>query len=421
MFGKRALTFFLVLCLQAPVIASDEDLEEFGDIMQFALPLAGFASTYIADDPEGRKQFWKSFATSLGTTTVLKGYFGKLRPNGSSRTSYPSGHTTAAFQGAGFIDMRYGHKWGIPAYILAGITGYSRVVSDWHFADDVLAGASIGLMGNWMWVTPYKQDAIVTPVVMGDGIGVAVSVADIDGLTNKRISSNYTPKARYELAMGSAYLQKNYITAPTDTGTTFNLADFELIDDPTIHTVGTIDWYIAPRHTLHFSLAPFESRDNGQFSTPVSFGGSLFPSNTPLNSAWRMTDLTALYTYNLIPKGKWDLNIGAALSVTRTVIELSTQDQTVSAKVEDLVALPLAYLGIKYNFNSQWQVSAQARGIDLSEDNYFVTDTGVKYRINKRWDAGLYVGTYARDIKTSDLRNDIRYDLVYVTAGYSFY
>lgn len=143
MFGKRALTFFLVLCLQPPVLASDEDLEEFGDIMQFALPIAGFTSTYIADDLEGRKQFYKSFATSLGTTTVLKGAFGKLRPNGSSRTSYPSGHTTAAFQGAGFIDLRY------------GINGGFRLIS-WQALPVTAASYLTGILPMMFWPVPVS-------------------------------------------------------------------------------------------------------------------------------------------------------------------------------------------------------------------------------------------------------------------------
>jgi len=89
--------------------------------------------------------------------------------------------------------------------------------------------------------------------------------------------------------------------------------------------------------------------------------------------------------------------------------------------VTDVVVLPLATLGINYNFNSQWQFSAQARGIDFSDDNYLEADAGVKYRINKDWDAGLYFGIYDRDINTSALRNDIRYELTYLTIGYSFY
>ena len=40
--------------------SGESDLRTFGDIMQFALPAAGLAGTFIADDPEGLYQWdWR--------------------------------------------------------------------------------------------------------------------------------------------------------------------------------------------------------------------------------------------------------------------------------------------------------------------------------------------------------------------------
>jgi hypothetical protein len=118
-----------MLCISPVQAVDDEELENFGDVMQLALPAIGLGATWIYDDKEGAKQWFWSGLTSIGTTTVLKGVYGKLRPNGStSATSFPSGHTTSAFWGASFLDMRYGKWWGIPAYTAAGITAYSRVI-----------------------------------------------------------------------------------------------------------------------------------------------------------------------------------------------------------------------------------------------------------------------------------------------------
>ena len=40
--------------------------------------------------------------------------------------SFPSGHTSAAFTGAAFMDYKYGLKYGLPAYILASFVGWSE-------------------------------------------------------------------------------------------------------------------------------------------------------------------------------------------------------------------------------------------------------------------------------------------------------
>lgn len=100
-------------------------------------------TTIILQDWEGTLQFAKAFGASWLTTYTLKYAIGKLRPASDHPLSHPSGHTMGAFAGAAFIDNRYGHAFGIPAYALAAFTGYSRVHSDNHFLDDVVSGARI--------------------------------------------------------------------------------------------------------------------------------------------------------------------------------------------------------------------------------------------------------------------------------------
>ena len=73
------------LCCSAPVHAiDDEELEQFGDVMQLALPAIGLGATWIYDDWDGTKQWFWSGLTSIGTTTVLKGVYQKIRPNAST-------------------------------------------------------------------------------------------------------------------------------------------------------------------------------------------------------------------------------------------------------------------------------------------------------------------------------------------------
>ena len=97
---------------------NEEELEKFGDAMQLVIPLTGLGLTAVNKDMEGAKQFGWHGLTAIGTTTVLKGVYQKIRPNNSSSaTSFPSGHTTAVFFGASFLDQRYGKWWGIPALL----------------------------------------------------------------------------------------------------------------------------------------------------------------------------------------------------------------------------------------------------------------------------------------------------------------
>jgi membrane-associated phospholipid phosphatase len=68
----------------------------------------------------------------------------RQRPNGSNNQSFPSGHTSNAFALATVAERHYGWKIGVPAYLLAGAVGASRMKQDMHYFSDVVAGATLG-------------------------------------------------------------------------------------------------------------------------------------------------------------------------------------------------------------------------------------------------------------------------------------
>ena len=135
-------------------------LEDTGDILQLALPIAVGLTTIIKKDWQGSKQFAFSYTTSFVITHSLKRIVRKPRPEGRNLyDAFPSGHTTSAFSGASFIQRRYGWKYGKWAYLLAAVVGVSRMEGPdgWHDIWDVLAGAAVGIGGTYIFTTPYEQ------------------------------------------------------------------------------------------------------------------------------------------------------------------------------------------------------------------------------------------------------------------------
>lgn len=157
-----------------PATASDDDIEKSGDIIQVLIPAIAYGTTFYLDDSDGRSQFYKSFFTNLGVTYGLKYTINKNRPDGGSQ-SFPSGHTSAAFQGAAFIHKRYGWEYSVLAYTGASFVGYSRVESDKHYIEDVLAGAAIGAISSFYFTQPYKGFT-VTPVVNKGYYGLTINI-----------------------------------------------------------------------------------------------------------------------------------------------------------------------------------------------------------------------------------------------------
>jgi len=124
-------------------------------------------------DSEGRTQFLKSFLTNVAATGVLKFLVARERPDGGDNNSFPSGHTSVAFQGASFIHFRYGWEKGLPAYAGATFVAFSSVHSDKHYLGDVVAGAALGSLSSLLFSDRF-DGMEVTPVAEGGRYGLRI-------------------------------------------------------------------------------------------------------------------------------------------------------------------------------------------------------------------------------------------------------
>ncbi len=143
--------------------------QKVGDVVLFALPAATLATSFIVGDEKGAWQFTKGLALTVGVTYGLKFAINKPRPDMSNDNSFPSGHTSTVFHSAGYVHRRYGFKYAIGSYALAGFTAASRIDSNKHDLLDVIAGATIGLGSNLLFVTEYQQEHMELTYSSADG------------------------------------------------------------------------------------------------------------------------------------------------------------------------------------------------------------------------------------------------------------
>lgn len=96
---------------------------------------------------------------------TLKHATHRLRPDGSDRYSFPSGHTGNAFAGAEFMAQELGGVspyYTVVGYAFATTTGIFRIYHQDHWLSDVIAGAGFGILatkGAYL-LYPYIRNAL---------------------------------------------------------------------------------------------------------------------------------------------------------------------------------------------------------------------------------------------------------------------
>lgn len=173
---------------------SIDDFSQYAPMASvYALNLCGIKGEHNLRD---RTVILATSALLMGITTNALKYTTKVqRPDGSSRNSFPSGHTAMAFMGAEFLYQEYKDvsPWiGAAGYTVAAGTGFFRMYNNRHWFTDVLAGAGIGILSTKAayWLFPaidrhifgrssqekYKNIVLAAPFVSNEGKGISCVV-----------------------------------------------------------------------------------------------------------------------------------------------------------------------------------------------------------------------------------------------------
>ena len=158
------------LTVHVPLLASmyatslwqqDEDLHELTLTM-----FTGYKLTVIS-----------TLALQYGTAT----HRGTDGINPVRDSGFPSESTAASFALAAVVEEKYGWKAGAPAYLLAGLIGWSEVDQNHHTVSDVVFGSVLGyVIGKSVGAlhfhpdTPFKLIPIVDPILTTNGLALEV-------------------------------------------------------------------------------------------------------------------------------------------------------------------------------------------------------------------------------------------------------
>ncbi|PKG57938.1 MULTISPECIES: phosphatase PAP2 family protein [unclassified Shewanella] len=403
-------------------------ISEVGDIVQIALPAGALIGSLWIGDTEGAWQLTKVVATTAAITHTLKFGYERLRPDGSEANSFPSGHTSAAFSGAAYIHHRYGNAWGIPAYAAAAFVGGSRLWSNRHYVDDVLAGASIAVMSSLYFTDPYNRtDLVIAPSFGEEHIGLAMSytpgLAGNKSQPSSKGSSGWGEKKSelkhsYTLSIGGFNTKENTIYEQGKSS--FDLNDFSKESEPNTYASALLKWGLDEQQYLVFEFTPLETRDTVVLKEDINFGGKNYSTGSEVISAYRSWSLSGDYMVKLLPDSAWKADVGAGLTVVGQSIRLDNYDGDNLSEHDDIFIVPSLAVEAGYQFTESISASV---GYKLSGLSDYESDSlwgSIAYQISERWSTSLFYGQFAQKTDTDEYYNDAIFDFGGFSVDYSF-
>lgn len=405
--------------------ASADDVESLGDLTQYLLPGAAWGSTWLGHDGAGALQYTAQFGVGTLTTYGLKYAVDKCTPSADDHDSFPSAHTQAAFSGASFIHRRWGPRWGVPAYVLAGFTGLSRVKAERHYLDDVISGMSIALISGWTFVSPIEDRVVVNPILVDRGAGISIGIrGETSASPFVGPSTGVEHPWSYTWEVGTGEVERNAIRTPGSGGDEIDFR-FRERSNPVVTSNLEIERRLGSRHEASMRLAPFEIREEEQFADQVEMGGVVFDPSEILETRFLGYDWRTRWRYR-VDSSRWlRFKAGAGVDLLSIRSELTVTHDLDGQPGKNFLAdglyvFPVAHLHLGAAPCRRGLIYVEMDGSVVPSRHLVDWTAGFRWRIGSRWDLSLVHRRVGWAVEGEDLENDFDLQFTGLRIGYGW-
>jgi hypothetical protein len=406
-----------------------DDYRDIGDQLRYILPLSTYALALGYKDSQGAIQATKTLAYTAAASGIFKTIGDKHRPDaGTSNQSFVSGHVSAAMGSAAFIYTRYGKGWGVPAYLLAGLTAYSRGCAEKHFDDDILGGTMVGLMSNWYATSPYPEHARLYPSFTSNELKIDWSIL-FGGNRQPRDPVNFQARYSFQFEFGPLKQQGNIVQSPNETGSVIDLAALEHKTTPTARLLFTYYPSSQPRQDWSIYYSPLGITEFGNPTEVFTFAGTVFdPADNPeFNTNYRWSDFRIRWRTAVLQHERWTLRLGAGVGYgyTKVDIEQGLRDDVLKrAEVSTTDVSPLIHASVDLRLSPRWSVASQIDGMSdfwsSSSEYYWNGGLFVMFKASPLWNLGFGARWITGKHNNSELFNEIETTDLTILLGRAF-
>jgi len=156
------------------IFKAGEILGELGTLLGSASVV--YAVGRIKDQPKVSHlgmDLIEALAMSEALTQTLKYTTRRERPDGSGKTSFPSGHAADTFAFATALERHLNWKYSIPAYVFSSYVAISRLPANRHWLSDAVFGSAVGIIAG-RTVTSHEAERPFPVAVTAVPGGMAV-------------------------------------------------------------------------------------------------------------------------------------------------------------------------------------------------------------------------------------------------------
>jgi membrane-associated phospholipid phosphatase len=114
----------------------------------------------------------RALIVSEAIVETLKYTTRRERPDGSGKSSFPSGHAADTFAFATALERHLNWKFVVPAYVFSSYVAMSRLPANRHWLSDVVMGSAVGIISGRTVTGHELMKYNVQIVPLPGGIGV---------------------------------------------------------------------------------------------------------------------------------------------------------------------------------------------------------------------------------------------------------
>lgn len=203
-----------------------------------------------------------------------------------------------------------------------------------------------------------------------------------------------------EVESGAVWFSRNDTRIPGDTGTTFDMLDLTGSGpEPYVRLYAT--YAFNDRHALRVTIAPFQIEGTGTLKKNTTFEDDVFEANVPTKGTYKFNTYRLTYRWTFHDKARWRFGIGAAALVRDA--EISLEQGSKKQSRDDLGVVPLLHLYGAYRFTDQFSLILDVEGAASGLGRAIDAALKVRYEFDSNW----YVSAGYRTLEGGSDNDDV--------------